>query len=654
MKKLIGLILIPLLAGAALAVNGVTLDPSRTLFNARQLGMGGVSVAFANDANGVFANPACLTGFEFPQLTTSSRRLMLDESQYLLLGWAMPTDYGTFGLGYAGLGVGGSLPTAIDPGTNRIIQDPTQEAGSYSNSVLALSYTRDLTAPVKMTVGANLKFFTQAITGTGASDKGTGMGIDLGATYRPLSWLTAGAVLQNLVGGSVKWTNAEDKMGGYYKLGIAANVLGASGEALYQNAQPLRAGIDLDLPAGVLGASNSLLYHLGLEYFPAKNIALRGGLNQEQAGSGLTLGIGMVNGGFRFDYAYYQRPGMPGDTPHYFSLSYVGERVLTYDRQLKKKLSKFRVIHPKDRLITDQDLVDVSAEGYTELVIDQKRTWTVTSVSATSDAFEVTTREALTSAFANGRPIATPAHFAFKEPLREGRNVIQLVGFTSAEIISPSQIFQPSQGTAEIRVLRIVPFKDTPVTFWAIEPIMLNGILGLVTGYPDNTFKPDKGITRAELVTLLVKSLGVRPEELDPLASSEVFTDVQKKHWAAKYIVYGNQLGYVTGYKDGTFKPNKVLTRAEGVTLLARYAKLAEAADLKEAPFPDLKPEFWASKFIEPAKKIGMLNYLAGKEFKPADIFTRAEACEVLYQVPAIKKRAEEWWNTGIVSAAHP
>jgi hypothetical protein len=646
--KNLGIILLLLVCCAlpARAVGGVAVDPSRDQFGARQLGMGGVSAAFGGDATALFGNPGSLTGFEFPQLTAASRKLLIDETQYNFLAWALPTDYGTFGLGYVGMEIGGSLPTYLDPATGRILQNPSQEVGGYENSVIALSYCRDLSTPVKISLGGNLKIFNQSLAGGGYNERGTGLSLDLGASYRYNRWLNLGANLQNILGGSINWSGSADKLGGYYKLGSKVNLLGTTEEALfYDREQKLFAGLDIDLPNNVPSAGNSLFYyHLGCEYFPVKNIALRGGINQEVAGSGLTLGIGLTNGGFRFDYAYYQRPGLAGDTPHYFSLSYVGERVLTYDRKLKKKVSQFRVALPKERLITDLFEVDVSAEGFSELVIDQKRIWTVTAVSATSDAFEVTTTEALASAFINGHPVSNPSHFAQKEPLHEGRNVISLVGFPSGEV-TPS--------STEIHVLQIEPFKDTPVSFWAIEPIMLSGILGLVSGYPDNTFKPDKGITRAELVTLLVKSLPIRTEELDALATEEVFSDVKAKHWATKYVVCGNQQGFVTGYKDGTFKPNKVLNRAEGVVILARYAKLAEASGLKEPPFPDLKPDFWANKFIEPAQKIKMLDYLASKEFKPGEIFTRAEACEILYRVPAVKERADEWWKTGVVSGAH-
>src|SRR3989338_5609255 len=173
---------------SASAVNGIAADPSRTLYTARQLGMGGVSVNFSDDGSGVFANTAQLTDFEFPQITTASRKLLLDETQYLFAGWAVPTAYGTFGLGYAGLGVGGSIPTTLDPTTGRITQNPSLEAGSFSNSIFALSYSRKINVPVKLSVGGNLKFFNQAVSGSGG-DRGTGLGLDPGINYKPLKRL---------------------------------------------------------------------------------------------------------------------------------------------------------------------------------------------------------------------------------------------------------------------------------------------------------------------------------------------------------------------------------------------------------------------------------------------------------------------------------
>ena len=78
-------------------------------------------------------------------------------------------------------------------------------------------------------------------------------------------------------------------------------------------------------------------------------------------------------------------------------------------------------------------------------------------------------------------------------------------------------------------------------------------------------------------------------------------------------------------------------------------AKLAESEGIA---FNDLKPGFWANKYIEPAKKGRLLLYLEGKEFEPNRHFVRAEAAEVLYQTPIIQKKVNEFWDTGMVTEA--
>ncbi len=632
------------LYSSAYAVSGTTIDPSRTLYTARQVGMGGLSVAFSDDANGVFSNPAGLSNIEFPQLTGTSRKLLLDETQYLLFGWAFPTKWGTFGLGYTGMNTGGSLPTMLDPASHRIIIDPSREAMSYDNSVIALSYANQIKifqSPEKVSLGGNLKIFNQSLSGD-ISSNASGIGIDLGATYKPLAWLTVGANLQNLLEGNLEWEDGEsDKIGGFYKLGCKVNILGEK-DALYRHSQNLYGGIDIDLPHSTLSSTN---YHLGVEYFPLEKIALRAGLNMEQNnGTGLTLGVGFENSGFRFDYAFAQRPGIPGDAPHYFSLSYVGERVVSTSRKLKNKVSAINFIQPKDRYITDQNNITITVEAHAKRIMDQKTTWTVTAISATHEVKEVAETENLNPVYLNGIKLDQVGTIEASSPLNVGRNVFQVVGYTKPEILAGKTSPEVITCSSEAKVLRIKPFSDTPMTHWAIEPIALSVTLGLVKGYPDGTFRPERGITRAELVTLLVRTLPVRLEE----AELAPFTDVPETHWASKHISHGSQKKLITGYPDGTFKPSRVLTRAEGVTILARYAGLPEKEEATP-PFPDLKPDYWANKYIGPARAAGMLKYLEGKDFEPNKPFPRAEACEVLYRTPQVIQKTNDFWEKGIV-----
>ena len=146
-----------------------------------------------------------------------------------------------------------------------------------------------------------------------------------------------------------------------------------------------------------------------------------------------------------------------------------------------------------------------------------------------------------------------------------------------------------------------------------------------------------------------MRSLALPQANFDQLGSTEVFKDVPASSWAFKYVTYGSGAKYVTGYPDGSFRPNKVLSRAEAAAIFARYAGLAEGSAESTAPFPDLNPDFWGNKFIAPAKAAGLLKYLEAKDFAPTAEFTRAEACEVLSRVKEIQEKVEQYWKTGVI-----
>ena len=105
-------------------------------------------------------------------------------------------------------------------------------------------------------------------------------------------------------------------------------------------------------------------------------------------------------------------------------------------------------------------------------------------------------------------------------------------------------------------------FSDVKATSWYNEAVssMANG--GYVAGYPDGTFGGGKNITRAEFVTMLVNFMGISE-------GTAVFSDVKESHWAYKQIATASK-GLVSGYPDGTFRPDQPITRAEAVSILNR------------------------------------------------------------------------------------
>ena len=108
-------------------------------------------------------------------------------------------------------------------------------------------------------------------------------------------------------------------------------------------------------------------------------------------------------------------------------------------------------------------------------------------------------------------------------------------------------------------------FPDVNASKWYNNAISTLTNGGLLTGYPDGTFRPEGTITRAEFAVIAVRFQFEGDPDNFPPAG--MFSDVSG-HWAEGYIAYAYGLGYVQGYEDGTFRPDAPITRAEVATLL--------------------------------------------------------------------------------------
>ncbi|MDQ0089604.1 hypothetical protein J2T12_003017, partial [Paenibacillus anaericanus] len=104
-------------------------------------------------------------------------------------------------------------------------------------------------------------------------------------------------------------------------------------------------------------------------------------------------------------------------------------------------------------------------------------------------------------------------------------------------------------------------YGDVEGSRWSNKHIATMENAGIITGYPDGTFKPGRQITRAEFA-----AIASRFDNLDEQENT-LFSDI-KDHWAAKYIVSAANKGWIKGYPDGTFKPNQYITRAEAMAFI--------------------------------------------------------------------------------------
>ena len=139
-----------------------------------------------------------------------------------------------------------------------------------------------------------------------------------------------------------------------------------------------------------------------------------------------------------------------------------------------------------------------------------------------------------------------------------------------------------------------LPYSDVFEGDWYYPAVGFMTENNIIKGYEDGTFRPNAPITRAEFATIASK--------FDEILGGDVkgFYDVPASHWALKYINSAYERGWVTGYEDGSFRPDRNITRAEVVTvtnkMLIRYADVDYVRAHRDLliNFKDLDESHWA------------------------------------------------------------
>ena len=160
-------------------------------------------------------------------------------------------------------------------------------------------------------------------------------------------------------------------------------------------------------------------------------------------------------------------------------------------------------------------------------------------------------------------------------------------------------------------------FSDVSASSWYTTAVNTMGSLGVVSGYGDGTFRPNKPITRAEFVSMAVKFLE------SPQASTEnKFSDVSVEDWFWNAVQAAVEEGWISGYEDGSFRPNRNITRAEVASIvnhvLERVADPDYVRNNKEKlnDFIDVTPSHWAYyHIVEATNWHNYTKHHDGKEY---------------------------------------
>ncbi|MBE0451885.1 MAG: S-layer homology domain-containing protein [Clostridia bacterium] len=148
--------------------------------------------------------------------------------------------------------------------------------------------------------------------------------------------------------------------------------------------------------------------------------------------------------------------------------------------------------------------------------------------------------------------------------------------------------------------------------------------IGLVDGYPDGSFRPEKSITRAEFMAMINKAYAFDAESLID------FTDVKDSHWAYKEVQKAVAMGYISGYPDGTVHLEEPVTRAEAAIMLAKANKLIEASQYS-SNFTDASVlNSWSKGYIGAIYSAKIMSGYPDGTFMPDAQIKRAEALVAL------------------------
>ena len=171
---------------------------------------------------------------------------------------------------------------------------------------------------------------------------------------------------------------------------------------------------------------------------------------------------------------------------------------------------------------------------------------------------------------------------------------------------------------------------------WSKEETNDMGSRMVVSGVDTGAYEPDRVITRAEFASILAKGLGLRS-----VSTSGPFTDVKPDAWYNEVIKIAAAFKLIEGYGDGTFGPDRAISREEAMAMTARAKNLVELdTNVEKAEANEQLKKFtdggsvaeWASQYAAACIRSGIIEGFNGT-VRPKDSITRAEAAAVIRKV---------------------
>lgn len=169
---------------------------------------------------------------------------------------------------------------------------------------------------------------------------------------------------------------------------------------------------------------------------------------------------------------------------------------------------------------------------------------------------------------------------------------------------------------------------------WAKDDVNDMGSRMIISGIGNGLFNPDQAITRAEFTAIIVRGLGLKLEE-----GTSPYSDVKAESWYNSAINTASAYNLITGFEDGTFRPNDKITReqamviiSKAMTLTSLKAKLpVQSTDITLGSFEDAaEAASWAQSSIADSVQAGIVSGRSSSKLAPKDNITRAEVASIM------------------------
>ncbi|BAY09727.1 DUF1565 domain-containing protein [Calothrix sp. NIES-2098] len=190
-------------------------------------------------------------------------------------------------------------------------------------------------------------------------------------------------------------------------------------------------------------------------------------------------------------------------------------------------------------------------------------------------------------------------------------------------------------------------FNDVPAGYWAKPYIEALASQQIIAGFPDGTFKPNDPVTRAQFATIITKAL--TPPAKRPAIE---FKDVKSNFWAYAAIKSAYQSQFVSGYPDGTFKPQQQIPRVQALVSLASGLGLTTDNQNILSFYTDAAqiPKYALNQVAAATARQLVINYPTVKQLNPNRDATRAEVAAFVYQALVNAGRAPAIPSTYVVN----